>query len=220
MSESDPFNRKARIRASAGVVKEEESMSELDEETIKYPRDVFCRIIQGSSPYAFYLFQWVPYQTDAKRWRLKMLHDVKTFDGREAFGIWPNADNCGPFKDEEVEFIRISGEVLQEMEGEYDSYGRVFTEDREGSVYWENPTPGVPLADHELEKGDTPDSHGYWSRVCDLLLTEDESSGIAAVHSKCFAGVIPTTRSEDDPNQGWGDDMGLMGDCDPCAELS
>lgn len=84
----------------------------LSKEQIDYPRDFFMALIAGSSPYAFYLFQWVPYQTDAKKWRLKMLHDVRTFDGREAFGIWPNADHCGPFRDDEVEFIRISKEQL------------------------------------------------------------------------------------------------------------
>ena len=83
---------------------------ELKKEDIDYPRDVFNSLILGNSPYAFYLFQWVPYQTEAKKWRLKMCHDVKTFDGREAFGIWPNGSSCGPFKDEEVEFIRISKE--------------------------------------------------------------------------------------------------------------
>lgn len=77
-------------------------------ERIEYPRDIFSELIRGNSPYAFYLFQWVPYQKDAARWRLKMNHDVKTFDGREAHGIWPNANSCGPFKDDEVEFIRIS----------------------------------------------------------------------------------------------------------------
>ena len=80
----------------------------LDQKDIAYPRDVFGDLISGNSPYAFYLFQWVPYQTEAKRWRLKMSHDVRTFDGREAHGIWPNGSHCGPFKDEEVEFIRIS----------------------------------------------------------------------------------------------------------------
>lgn len=80
---------------------------ELTKDQLAYPRDVFSALIH-ESPYAFYLFQWVPYQTDARRWRLKLCHDVKTFDGREAFGIWPNGDHCGPFKDEEVEFIRIS----------------------------------------------------------------------------------------------------------------
>jgi hypothetical protein len=81
---------------------------ELDKDDVAYPSKLFEALIEGNSPYAFYLFQWVPYQTDARRWRLKMLHDVKTFDGREAFGIWPNGGSCGPFKDEEVEFIRIS----------------------------------------------------------------------------------------------------------------
>lgn len=80
----------------------------LSKDHIGYPRDVFLDLIVGNSPYAFYLFQWVPYQEDAKRWRLKLCHDVITFDGREAHGIWPNADKCGPFKDEEVEYIRIS----------------------------------------------------------------------------------------------------------------
>lgn len=83
-------------------------MHELTKEELDYPRDLFSALIDGNSPYAFYLFQWVPYQTDARRWRLKMLHDVRTFDGREAFGIWPNGSSCGPFRDDEVEFIRIS----------------------------------------------------------------------------------------------------------------
>lgn len=80
----------------------------LSKEAIEYPIDVFRNLITGNSPYAFYLFQWVPYQTEAKRWRLKMCHDVKTFDGREEFGVWPNGTSCGSFRDEEVEFIRIS----------------------------------------------------------------------------------------------------------------
>jgi hypothetical protein len=82
--------------------------ADLTKEEIDYPRDLFCELIIGNSPYAFYLFQWVPYQTEARKWRLKMHHDVKTFDGREAHGIWPNGSHCGPFRDDEVEFIRIS----------------------------------------------------------------------------------------------------------------
>lgn len=83
-------------------------MGEIAREDTDYPRDFFSALIANGSPYAFYIFQWVPYQTDAKRWRLKMQHDVRTFDGREAFNIWPNGLHCGPFLDEEVEFIRIS----------------------------------------------------------------------------------------------------------------
>lgn len=79
----------------------------------QYPVDIFHRLLTENSPYAFYLLQWVPYQEikgelTAQTWRLKMKHDVKTFDGREALGIWPNGSSCGPFKDSEVEFIRIS----------------------------------------------------------------------------------------------------------------
>lgn len=89
-------------------VKLQGQIAEVKKERIDYPRDIFNELIGGNSPYAFYLFQWVPYQTDARKWRLKMMHDVKTFDGREECGIWPNADSCGSFKDHEVEFIRIS----------------------------------------------------------------------------------------------------------------
>ena len=80
----------------------------VSQDALSYPRDLFAALIDGNSPYAFYLFQWVPYQTDARRRRLKMKHDVRTFDGREAFGIWPNGSHCGPFADDEVELIRIS----------------------------------------------------------------------------------------------------------------
>lgn len=88
------------------------SESNLTPEEIAYPVDVILDLILNNSPYAFYLFQWVPYQTEAKRHRLKLLHDVKTFDGQEAHGIWPNGSTMGPFKDTEVEFIRISKHQL------------------------------------------------------------------------------------------------------------
>ena len=83
-------------------------MSELDKKEIEYPRSTFLDLIDHNSPYAFYLFQWVPYQTDAKRWRLKMDHDVKGFDGTVQMGVWPNGNHCGRFHDDDVEFIRIS----------------------------------------------------------------------------------------------------------------
>ena len=81
---------------------------EITKKDTDYPSDIFWELIKNDSPYAFYIFQWVPYQTDAKQYRLKLLHDVKTFDGREAFGVYPNGESMGPFKDNEVEFIRIS----------------------------------------------------------------------------------------------------------------
>ncbi len=82
----------------------------LSESDVAYPRDVFMDLILNDSPYAFYLFQWVPYQPEdeAHHWRLKMEHDVKHFDGRIEYNVWPNGRSCGSFSDDEVEFIRIS----------------------------------------------------------------------------------------------------------------
>jgi hypothetical protein len=36
------------------------------------------------------------------------------------------------------------------------------------------------------------------------MFTDNEGDGIAVVLEKYFTGSIPTTRSESDPNQGWG----------------
>jgi len=80
----------------------------LSREDIDYPRDIFHELISGKSDYVSYIHQWVPYQTEMKKRRLKMFHDVKTFDGRIEEHIWPNGNHCGSFTDDEVEFIRIS----------------------------------------------------------------------------------------------------------------
>ncbi len=79
-------------------------------------------------------------------------------------------------------YLLKGGKVLEEMRGHYDSYGRVFTADKEDSFEW---------------KMD-------WNEVCDLMFTKNEGDGIAVILEKYFNGNIPTTRSEGDPNQGWG----------------
>jgi hypothetical protein len=83
-------------------------MSNFSSEDINYPRDFFSEMLEANSPYVAYILQWVPYQAELKQNRVKLLHDVKTFDGRTAMSIWPNGSSCGPFKDSEVEFIRIN----------------------------------------------------------------------------------------------------------------
>ena len=83
-------------------------------------------------------------------------------------------------------YLLKNGKVIEEMRGHYDSYGRVFTADKEDSFEW------------KME----------WGEVCDLMFDKDESNGIAVVLEKYFTGSIPTTRSESDPNQGWGKKMG------------
>lgn len=116
-------------------------------------------------------------------------------------------------------FLLKEGEVVQEMEGEYDSYGRVFTEDREDAIHWNDPMPEKTNGNSEYWKERGMPERDAWSKVCDLMFDKDESNGIAAVHSKCFCGVIPTTRSEQDPMQGWGDDGELFGNVDSDLEL-
>jgi len=89
------------------------------------------------------------------------------------------------------------GIIIEEMEGEYDSYGRVFKPGNKESINWSIP----------------------WNDVCDLMFHKEKNNGIAAIHSKCDEGEIPTKRSKDDPNQGWGEDMKLMGNVDPDLKL-
>lgn len=114
-------------------------------------------------------------------------------------------------------FLLKAGKVIQMMEGQYNSYGAVFKEGTQRkdvkhrlmeSEDWKNPTPDKPM-----RKGEDT-----WGRICDLLFSDEKNTGFAFVHTKCFK-KIPTTVSERDPNQGWGDpdenDEDLMGNVDP-----
>ena len=84
-------------------------------------------------------------------------------------------------------YLLKNGKVIEEMRGHYDSYGRVFKDSTfEDSFEW---------------KMD-------WSDVCDLMFTKNKGNGIAVILEKYFKDNIPTTRSEGDPNQGWGEPNG------------
>jgi hypothetical protein len=80
-------------------------------------------------------------------------------------------------------YLLKNGEVIEEMRGHYDSYGRVF-KDRtyEDSFEWKM----------------------HWSDVCDMMFNDNVGDGIAVVLEKYFTGKIPTEQSEGDPDQGWG----------------
>ena len=82
-------------------------------------------------------------------------------------------------------YLLKDGEVIEEMVGHYDSYGRVFN-GKDDSFEWEMD----------------------WSGVCDLIFSTNESDGIAVVLERHFNGTIPTTQSESDPDQGWGEENG------------
>lgn len=79
-------------------------------------------------------------------------------------------------------YLLKDGKVLEEMRGHYDSYGRVFTADKQDSFHWKM----------------------KWGDVCGLMFDGNDGDGIAVVLEKYFNGTIPTTKSEDDPDQGWG----------------
>jgi len=80
-------------------------------------------------------------------------------------------------------YLLENGKVREEMHGQYYSYVRVYKDSKyEDSFEWQMD----------------------WSKVCDLMFTKNEGDGIAVILEKYFTGNIPTTRSESDPNQGWG----------------
>jgi len=73
-------------------------------------------------------------------------------------------------------YLLHEGKVLEEMEGNYTLYGEV-----EGKE-WKN----------DIDK------------IFDLHFNNFRNDGIAAIHSDCFDGTLPTTSSEDDEEQGDG----------------
>ena len=80
-------------------------------------------------------------------------------------------------------YLLRDGKIIEQMEGEYDSYGRVFTDDFKDSIQWEMD----------------------WADICKLNFHGDANEGIAAIHSRCDPGVVPVTKSPQDPHQGWGE---------------
>lgn len=86
------------------------------------------------------------------------------------------------FDGDAVYMFRLeAGEVKEIMYGHYDSYGRVF--DKNGdSFQWDKD----------------------WGECVDDHFGPDESYGFAVVLASAYKDELPTTRSEDDPDQGWG----------------
>ena len=117
-------------------------------------------------------------------------------------------------------FLLENGIVKQWMEGEYDSYGRTFIDETQvesvkhslrESHHWTIANRSNETDDEEREN---------WHAVCDLNFSDNVADGIAAVHEKCYTGNVPKTQSEDDPDQGWGDeDDDLFGNCDEEMEI-
>jgi len=79
-------------------------------------------------------------------------------------------------------FLLEDGKVIDSMSGEYDCYGGVFENGNTNSIIW------------SME----------WCDIIDLHFNKNIGDGIAAIHTDCYRGINPTTRSDDDPNQGSG----------------
>ena len=78
--------------------------------------------------------------------------------------------------------ILVDGEAIEEMQGEYDSYGRVF-DDQGESKEWEKD----------------------WSDVCNIMFDSNPRSGMSAAHVACIHdNHVPTKVSVGDDDQGWG----------------
>lgn len=91
--------------------------------------------------------------------------------------------NSNSFSGENVRLTLLDdGNVVEEMQGRYDSYGRVF-DDNLDSVEWGKD----------------------WGDVCDLMFDDNPKSGMSAVHVACIPSNYKATKvSKSDPNQGWG----------------
>ena len=96
------------------------------------------------------------------------------------------------------ENVRLSllekGKVIEEMQGQYDSYGGVFGTEKDPK--------DKSLTDKTSFEWKKP-----WNEVCDLMFNRDNSSGISAVHVQCLGKdadtYVPTEISDGDPDQGW-----------------
>ena len=74
-------------------------------------QDIFREALGRNDPFAFYFLQPIPYQK-YKRNRLKLHHDVVSFDGRTESQIWPNGEHCGTIHDKDVEYIQLSTDQI------------------------------------------------------------------------------------------------------------
>ena len=80
------------------------------------------------------------------------------------------------------------------MHGNYDSYGRVFSDEKDPE-------------DKTMTDKTSFEWKLDWGECCNLMFDPDKSNGIALIHADHWNEGMPypTTRSADDPNQGWGD---------------
>ena len=111
--------------------------------------------------------------------------------------------NSDSFTGESVKmWLLKDGKVVESMEGQYDSYGRVFRDESTMTTLVRLTVDG-PFGEKMPELKPSIEWTKGWGEVCKLHFNDSHKDGIAAIHTKCFKGHIPRTISKDDPDQGW-----------------
>ena len=97
-------------------------------------------------------------------------------------------------------FLLKNGKVIEHMYGNYDSYGRVFSDVKDPD-------------DKTMTNTTNFEWKLPWGDCCNLMFDKDKSNGIAAILAPFWkeGDPYPTERSEGDPNQGWGEHGQLLG---------
>lgn len=91
-------------------------------------------------------------------------------------------------------FLLKKGKVIEHMFGNYDSYGRVFSNVKESD---DKSMTDTTSFEWKLD----------WNECCNLMFDNDKSNGIALIHASHWkeGDPYPIERSEGDPEQGWRD---------------
>ena len=115
--------------------------------------------------------------------------------------------SAGVDGDECIIFLLSDGQAIEKMEGRYNSYGGVFEYKGKHEYFLHAKISSNPNTSERRDlNGSFEWKHSKWEHLIDMHFNKNPSDGFAAYHKECFDGVLPTTQSGDDPNQGWGED--------------
>jgi len=84
-------------------------------------------------------------------------------------------------------FLLDKGEIVEWQIGRYTGYGAV-----------EEARTGYDDCDGDTWK------YAKWSTLVNMHFNDDDTTGFAVYHEKCYTGQIPIKISDDDSEQGWG----------------
>ncbi len=89
----------------------------------------------------------------------------------------------------------LDGQIIEWMQGYNTNYGNVEDKDK-NIIDWK------VMSWNNMVDLDCMDCFGTEEEL-EEMKEEISKNGMVAIHSKCWTGKVPTTKSERDPNQGW-----------------